>query len=151
METNRAITASKARTIRRLSRRLSRGVTLVEVLIVVTIMAIIAGGATIVLWPKLKQSRVKSAYTGATVIKSAAEQYQQLGGAEGCPTIQALVSARQIDGNKTDDPWGQPYRIKCDEGGEVRVYSSGDDKKENTPDDIRDDMRQSELNKIAEM
>ncbi|WP_437743413.1 type II secretion system protein [Sorangium sp. So ce302] len=149
METNRA---SSARRIRRLSRKLSRGVTLVEVLIVVTIMAIIAGGATLVVWPKLKQSRVKSAYTGATIIKSAAEQYQQLGaGSEGCPTIQALVSAKQIDGNKTDDPWGQPYKIKCDENNDVHVVSSGDDRKENTPDDIRDDMKQSDLNKIAEM
>ncbi|WP_437278863.1 type II secretion system protein [Sorangium sp. So ce375] len=149
METNRA---SSARRIRRLSRKLSRGVTLVEVLIVVTIMAIIAGGATLVVWPKLKQSRVKSAYTGATVIKTAAEQYQQLGaGGEGCPTLQTLVGAKQIDGNKTDDPWGQPYKIKCDENNEIHVVSSGDDKKENTPDDIRDDMKQSELNKIAEM
>ncbi|XXT40149.1 type II secretion system protein [Sorangium sp. So ce513] len=127
--------------------------TLVEVLIVVTIMAIIAGGATLMIWPKLKQSRVKSAYTGATVIKSAAEQYQQLGGGgDGCPSIQTLVNAKQIDGNKIDDPWGQPYRIRCDEAtNEIRVISSGNDKRENTPDDIRDDMKQSELNKIAEM
>ncbi|WP_104986838.1 type II secretion system protein [Sorangium cellulosum] len=136
-----------------MGRKLSRGVTLVEVLIVVTIMAIIAGGATLVVWPKLKQSRVKSAYTGATVIKSAADQYLQLGsGSEGCPTIQTLVSAKQIDGNKTDDPWGQPYKIKCDEAtNDIHVISSGNDRKENTPDDIRDDMKASELNKIAEM
>ncbi|WP_437937853.1 prepilin-type N-terminal cleavage/methylation domain-containing protein [Sorangium sp. So ce341] len=145
METNRA------KRIRRLGRRLSRGVTLIEVLIVVTIMAVIAGGATLVLWPKLEAARVRSAYTGTSVIKTAADQYQNLGaGGEGCPTIQALVSAKQIDANKTDDPWGQPYRIKCEEG-EVRVFSVGKDKKEGTPDDIRDNMRQSEINKIAEM
>jgi general secretion pathway protein G len=126
-------------------------VTLVEVLIVVTIMAIIAGGATLVVWPRLKESRVKSAYTGTTIIRSAAEQHQQLGsGGDTCPTIQTLVSAKLIDGNKTDDPWGQPYKIKCEDG-EIRVYSSGDDRKENTPDDIRDNMRQSELDKIAKM
>ncbi|WP_437927523.1 type II secretion system protein [Sorangium sp. So ce291] len=134
-----------------MGRRLSRGVTLIEVLIVVTIMAVIAGGATLVLWPKLEAAKVRSAYTGASVIKTAADQYQNLGaGGEGCPTIQALVSSKQIDANKTDDPWGQPYRIKCEEG-EVRVFSVGKDKKENTPDDIRDNMRQSEVNKIAEM
>ncbi|XXT19785.1 prepilin-type N-terminal cleavage/methylation domain-containing protein [Sorangium sp. So ce1128] len=134
-----------------MGRKLSRGVTLIEVLIVVTIMAVIAGGATLALWPRLEAARVKSAYTGTSVIKTAADQYQNLGaGGEGCPTIQALVSAKQIDANKTDDPWGQPYRIKCEEG-EVRVFSVGKDKKENTPDDIRDNMRQSEVNKIAEM
>ncbi|WP_437335100.1 prepilin-type N-terminal cleavage/methylation domain-containing protein [Sorangium sp. So ce394] len=148
METNRA---NRAKTIRRLGRGLSRGVTLVEVLIVVTIMAIIAGGATLVLWPKLEAAKVRSAYTGASVIKTAADQYQNLGGGgEGCPTLQALVSAKQIDANKTDDPWGQPYRIKCEES-EIRVYSLGKDKKEGSPDDIRDNMRQSEINKIAEM
>ncbi|KYG08361.1 general secretion pathway protein GspG [Sorangium cellulosum] len=134
-----------------MGRGLSRGVTLVEVLIVVTIMAIIAGGATLVLWPKLEAAKVRSAYTGASVIKTAADQYQNLGGGgEGCPTLQALVSAKQIDANKTDDPWGQPYRIKCEES-EIRVYSLGKDKKEGSPDDIRDNMRQSEINKIAEM
>ncbi|WP_437622647.1 prepilin-type N-terminal cleavage/methylation domain-containing protein [Sorangium sp. So ce1151] len=134
-----------------MGRKLSRGVTLIEVLIVVTIMAVIAGGATLVLWPKLEAAKVRSAYTGTSVIKTAADQYQNLGaGGEACPTIQALVSAKQIDANRTDDPWGQPYRIKCDEG-EIRVFSVGKDKKENTPDDIRDNMRQSEVNKIAEM
>lgn len=142
---------NRATRIRRLGRRLSRGVTLVEVLIVVTIMAIIAGGATLVVWPRLKAARVKSAYTGATIIRSAAEQHQQLGsGGDTCPTIQALVAAKLIDGNKTDDPWGQPYKIKCEDG-EIRVYSSGDDRKDGTADDIRDNMRQSELDKISQM
>lgn len=140
-----------AKNIRRLGRKLSRGVTLVEVLIVVTIMAIIAGGATLALWPKLKESRIKSAYTGATVIKSAADQYQQLGsGGDTCPTLQMLVNAKQIDPNKTEDPWGVPYKIKCEDG-EIRVISAGNDRKEGTPDDIRDNMKQSDLTKLAEM
>src|SRR5262249_13650887 len=41
--------------------RLARGVTLVEVLIVITIMALISGGAVLVAFPMYKESQVKSA------------------------------------------------------------------------------------------
>jgi general secretion pathway protein G len=134
-----------------LGRMASRGVTLVEVLIVVAIMAVIAGGATYLVFPEYKKARIKSAVVGATTIKSAAEAYREIDGAtEGCPTIQDLVNAKKIDGKKTDDPWGQPYKIKCEEG-EIRVFSPGNDRKDNTPDDIRDDFKASDVEKVAKL
>jgi general secretion pathway protein G len=138
-------------TIRRLGRRVSRGVTLVEVLIVVAIMAIIAGGATMMVFPEFKKARIKSALIGASTIKTAAESYRELDStSDACPTIQDLVNGRKIDGKKIDDPWGQPYKIRCEEG-EIRVYSSGNDRKENSPDDIRDDLKPSDVERIAKL
>jgi general secretion pathway protein G len=136
---------------RALKRAAARGVTLVEVLIVVAIMAVIAGGATILVFPQFKKARCKSAVIGAGTIKQAADLYQNLNGtADVCPTIQDLVNSRSIDAKKTDDPWGSPYKIICVDG-EIHVISPGNDKRENTPDDLRDDMKPSEVEKIANL
>jgi general secretion pathway protein G len=149
METKVAIIKLKSKGIRKLGRKLSRGVTLVEVLIVVTIMALIAGGATLMVFPEFKKARIKNAVVGASTIKTAAELFRELDStSDTCPTIQELVSAKKIDGKKIDDPWGQPYRIKCEES-DIHVVSSGNDRKENTPDDVRDDLKPSDVEKIA--
>lgn len=147
METN----VSLRTRVRRLQRAAARGVTLVEVLIVVAIMAVIAGGATILVFPQFKKARIKSAVIGASTIKQAAELYQNLNGtADVCPTIQDLVVSKSIDAKKTDDPWGSPYKVVCIEG-EIHVTSPGNDRKDNTPDDVRDDLKPAEVEKISNL
>jgi general secretion pathway protein G len=137
--------------IRRLGRKATRGVTLVEVMIVVAIMAVISGSAVLLVFPEFKKARIKTAYTTATQIKTAAEAYMEIDSTTGtCPTIAELVSAKKLDGKKTDDPWGQPFRIKCEES-ELRVFSSGNDRKENTPDDIRDDFKPADIERVAKL
>src|SRR5262245_48295772 len=108
----------KTNRMKKLRRKLSRGVTLVEVLIVVAIMAVISSGAVFVAWPEFKKAQIKTAVVGANAIKAAAETYINLdmGGGEACPTIQDLVGAKKIDSKKTDDPWGSPFKIHCGEG-----------------------------------
>jgi general secretion pathway protein G len=132
-------------------RALERGVTLVEVLIVVAIMALIAGSATILVFPRLKEARVKTAYQETREIKKAAELYLNLStSGDACPTIQDLIQAKYLEAGKTDDPWGMAYKISCD-GADVHVVSSGADKKEGSPDDLRDDMKQSDVDKAAKL
>jgi len=135
---------------RRVARAVARGVTLVEVLIVVAIMAVIAGGATIMVFPRLKEARIKNAIIGAGTIKKAAELHINMGGAEGCPTIADLVAAKMLDGSKTDDPWGKPYKIICAEGGDIKVTSAGNDKQDNTADDVHDAMKDSDVKKLMQ-
>src|SRR5262245_19072840 len=108
--------------MKKLRRRLSRGVTLVEVLIVVAIMAVISTGAVFVAFPEFRKAQIKTAVVSANAIKAAAETYMNLdmSGGDACPTIQDLVTAKKIDKQKTDDPWGSPFRIQCGEG-EVHV------------------------------
>jgi general secretion pathway protein G len=133
------------------ARALARGVTLVEVLIVVAIMAVIAGGATMLVFPALKKSRIKACQLEAEQIKTAARLHQELDGSE-CPTVQDLVNNKSIDGEKAADPWGSTYKIKCD-GSEMQVISPGADKKDGTPDDVRDNfpIKQSDVDKIANL
>lgn len=143
---------ARARALRtRHARRGARGVTLVEVLIVVAIMAVISGGVTLVAFPLYKESRIKIGVQGCMVVRNAAELYQNLdGSADQCPTIQDLVTSRKLDGKKIDDPWGAPYKVDCS-GGEIHGVSSGNDKKFGTPDDLRDDFKPADITKIKNL
>lgn len=114
---------------------LSRGVTLVEILIVLAIIAMIAGGVAVVAVPKLEQARVDTTKTNLRVLLPAAEMYRS-NNAGDCPTVQLLQQKKEISStSETKDPWGSSYKILCDED-ETRVLSFGKDKKENTADDI---------------
>jgi general secretion pathway protein G len=120
----------------RRARRLRIGVTLVEVLIVVAIMALIAGGASFLILPRWKESQVKTATTTARNIRAVTIQYVALKSGGDCPTVQSLIAAKELDSaGDTEDPWGQPYNIIC-ENDDITVTSSGPDKKEGTEDDI---------------
>ena len=119
---------------RRLSRAASRGVTLVEVLIVVAIMALIAGTVGFVVLPKMQQARVDTATTNARKIRQVATQYVALRGGE-CPSVEKLVSEKELDAENNEDPWGKPYKIDCG-GDDIMVVSAGPDRQEGTPDDI---------------
>jgi len=139
--------------IRRLGRAAARGVTLVEVLIVLAIMAIIAGGATALVFPRYKESQVKAAVLSAQEIKKTTQTYIELdlsGNSEKCPTVQELVDAKRLEKGKTDDPWGQPFKIHCD-GSDISVSSVGRDRKEGTPDDVKDDFKPADVQRVANL
>lgn len=114
-----------------------RGVTLLEVLIVVAIIAMVAGGVAFFALPRFKESQIKTAETGARVIRQATQSWQASNNETNCPTISQLVQDKQLDpGANTNDPWNQPYTITCTDG-DVTVTSNGPDKKKGTKDDIR--------------
>ena len=125
--------------LRALLRRHSatRGVTLLEVLIVVAIIAMVAGGVAFFALPRFRESQIKTAEVGARVIRQATQSWQASNNETNCPTMSQLVQDKQLDpGASTNDPWGQPYVVTCADG-DVTVISSGPDKKKGTKDDIR--------------
>lgn len=139
------------KTYRAMGRAAARGVTLVEVLIVVSIMAVISGGAVVLAFPLYKEARIKTAVVSAKEIKKAAQLYQEMDATtEGCPTMADLIAAKRVDSKSADDPWGKPFRIVCAEG-DIHVASSGNDRKENTPDDIRDDFSPTDVKRVKEL
>ena len=118
------------------TRRARRGVTLVEVLIVVAIIAMVAGGVAVFALPKYKEAQIKNAETGARIVRTAIQQWQAANNESTCPTISQLVQEKQLDpGQSTNDSWNQPYNLSCTED-EVIVASNGPDKKKGTKDDI---------------
>jgi general secretion pathway protein G len=120
---------------KRAARALARGVTLVEVLIVVAIMSLIATTVVVAVIPKFKDAQIQTASNSAREIRNAVIRYRARGG-DSCPTIAQLVSEKEIDtASKLDDPWSSPFKIECADD-EVYVSSLGADKKEGSADDI---------------
>jgi general secretion pathway protein G len=121
--------------LRRLRR--VRGVTLFEVLIVVAILAMVAGGVAVFALPRFQDSQKKTAEAGARTIRMAVQQWQAANNETSCPTVSQLIQDKQLDtGQNTNDPWGQAYNLNCSDD-EVTVTSNGPDKKKGGKDDIQ--------------
>ncbi len=117
-------------------RRALRGVTLVEVGAVAALVALVAGGATLWIKPKLDAERTNAAEKSAQVIHDAVVEWQTDNGA-GCPTISQLELDKVLPASATaSDPWGNRYRVSCDDKS-VMVRSAGRDGHLGTSDDVR--------------
>jgi general secretion pathway protein G len=131
---NRQLTATQRSAFKRAA---ARGMTLIEIMIVVAIIAMVAGGVAVVAIPKMKEAQITQAATGARVIRSAVSQWQLAENEYSvCPTVSQLMDDKQLDsGQNSQDPWGQDFQIACVDD-EVVVTSFGPDKKLGSSDDI---------------
>ncbi len=128
-------TQSRNRIARRLAAQ--RGMTLIEIMIVVIIMAMIATGVAVAVMPRLEDARVKSAKSDVAAIRTAVQLYLAENPSN-CPSIEDLKNDRYLDkGRRTTDPWDQEFVIQCPDGDDPDVYSVGPDKQEGTEDDVR--------------
>jgi len=119
--------------IARATRR--EGMTLIEIMIVITIFAMIAGGVAVALLPQLEKARIKSTKTDAQSLRSAVMLYVSEHPRE-CPTVEDLLSERLLDSSRrTTDAWDTEFQITCEDG-EIGVVSAGPDLEFNTEDDI---------------
>jgi len=126
----------KSRTLRRARAAAARGVTLVEILIVLAIVGLIAGGVAMVAVPRFLEAQKKSTHTNAIAIYTAAESWRAAHPTE-CPTAERLKAEGVVSPtSKITDAWDMPYKITCD-GDSFTVTSFGPDKRESTPDDIK--------------
>lgn len=129
----------KARSINNLRRMVRRrrqaGMTLVEIMIVVIIMALIATAVGVALLPQLDRARQQTARSDAEQIRSGVIQYVAENPGD-CPSMDDLVSEGYIDENRrTTDPWDNDFEVEC-EGTSVTVLSVGPDGQAGTDDDI---------------
>ena len=116
-------------------RRRREAFTLIEIMIVITIFAMMAGGVAVALLPQLEKARLKTTKTDAQGLRSAVMLYVA-DNPRGCPTIEDLVNERYLDGTRrTADAWDTPFQISCEDG-DIAVVSAGPDLQFNTEDDI---------------
>lgn len=100
--------------------------TLIEVLIVVTIMALVAGavGASVV--GAMRDARAKQARTDAQTLSAIATRFVLDHGV--CPTdVAELREAGLVQRHgRGEDPWGGPFRFECADD-EAQAVSAGPD------------------------
>jgi prepilin-type N-terminal cleavage/methylation domain-containing protein len=125
-------TEHRRRALRR--RKRHEGMTLVEIMIVMVIMALVTAAASFAILPRLREARIKATQQDAKKIASAAEMY--MSEHDDCPTVDKLVEAKILSKkNRTADAWDHPYTIDCEEDGAI-VKSAGPDGQTGTEDDI---------------
>lgn len=126
-----------SKVLRRARRIASRGVTLIEILIVLAIVGLIAGGVAVVAVPKYQESQKNQAKIDARTIHPVAEKFRVDHPGDSCPTVETLRDKKELSAaSKITDPWDTPYKIICTDE-DVYVLSAGPDKKEGTNDDIK--------------
>ena len=110
--------------------------TLIEVLIVVAIIAMVAGAASVGGLKAWESAVKKTALGDARAVRNAVKTYWLNEAEVDCPSVEHLISVGVLDkyGRKAD-PWGQPWKIECVEG-DVIVKSPGKDKHFGTDDDV---------------
>ncbi len=126
--------ASPARIAAR-NRKKQRGMTLVEIMVVMVIIAMIAGGVGVAVFPAIEKARKRQTHIDAVAIAGAVERYR-LTRPRACPTVDELREDGEIRQSESGlDQWDQPFTISCDRG-EVTVTSPGSDGNAGTEDDI---------------
>ena len=100
-----------------------RGMTLIEIMIVIMIMASIATAVSLAVMKQLEKSRIKDARMGACTMRSAVQLYMADHPRQ-CPSLEDLMDGYLDSKKRVQDPWNQDYTIEC-EGDEPDVYSAG--------------------------
>jgi general secretion pathway protein G len=118
------------------SRAAARGLTLVELVIVITIIGVLTAAISIGVMQAQKRANLGAAKTACNTVRQATMQWKAVHPGEDCPTVDILRHEKDLDtGFNPKDPWGQLYKVSCDSD-EITCYSNGPDKKEGTEDDI---------------
>jgi general secretion pathway protein G len=129
-----AIQTWKLRVARR--RIQSRGLTLVELVIVITIIGVLTAAISVGLMAAKKNADVGTARTACDTIRSATVQWKTLHPGEDCPTVDQLRQDKALEkGFTVKDAWGNPFKLTC-ESDDIICTTAGPDKKEGTEDDI---------------
>ncbi len=125
------------RSLRGKARRGQSGMTLVEIMIVVIIMAMIATAVGMAVLPQLERARIEQTRTDSQTIRSAVELYLAQNPGGDCPSVSDLVDEHMLNGNtNTQDQWGNEFIVDCESDDPV-VTSNGPDGQSGTEDDVR--------------
>ena len=123
----------------RVRRAISRGMTLVEIMVVVAIIGMLMGTVGVYAYGRLEKAKI----TDTKVIIKNIEQalvHFQTDNTDGCPKSLTDLFTQKYLTKDPVDAWGQPLVFKCP--GEhnpdgADIISKGKDKQEGTADDIK--------------
>lgn len=116
----------------------ARGMTLIEIMVVVTILGLIAAAVGVAVMPVLACARQKRVLIDMSQIKQGLDLYKARTGKypQSGEGLQALVSSKVFDKAPTDS-WGNEY-VYVFEGGKYTIKSYGADKSPGGDEDNAD-------------
>ena len=125
--------------LRRRLRRAQRGMTLIEIMVVVAIISMLMGTVAVGAFSQLEKSKVKNAKMVIKAVEQALVAYQT-DNTDSCPKIISDLYTQKYLTKEPKDPWGEPLVFKCP--GEhnkdgADLVSKGKDKQEGTADDVK--------------
>jgi general secretion pathway protein G len=111
----------------RKQRRRGRGMTLIEIMVVLTILGLIAAAVGVAVIPKLDEARQDRARLDMSNIQNAMKLYYLKKGKypDTATGMRALVETNNLD-KIPQDPWGNEY-VYTNEGGKPVLLSYGAD------------------------
>ena len=119
-----------------LKRAAARGLTLVELVIVITIIGVLTAAISVGVMKAKKTADIGTAKTACSSVKSASILWRNAHPDQDCPTVDQLKKEKFLDtGFLAKDSWGNPYKIACD-ADDITCSTAGPDRKEGTEDDI---------------
>ena len=128
---SRQLELSAARTLSR-----QRGMTLIEIMVVVAIISLVLGGVGLMAFNQFKQAQTDTARKDVVQIQQAVELYMTQKRGK-CPKTLQDLKASGVAAKVSKDPWGNDYEIKCPgEKTSVDVISAGPDGELGTEDDV---------------
>ena len=123
------------KTSRRAARAASRGMSLIEIMVVLAIIGLIVGGVAVAAFGQLGDAKVKTAKSDVAALESASEMFMV--SKNKCPKDMKDLKAGGIIKKAKKDPWQSDFQITCPgEHGEIDVASAGPDRQFGTEDDI---------------
>ncbi|GMT96454.1 type II secretion system major pseudopilin GspG [Corallococcus caeni] len=108
-------------------RRKNRGMTLIEIMVVITILGLIAAAVGVAVIPKLEEAKQDTAKLDIRNIQSAMKLYYTKKGSypDTATGLKALVDTQNLE-RMPLDPWGREY-VYMNEGGKPVITSYGAD------------------------
>lgn len=124
-------------TVREFARRITRnerGMTLIEIMIVLAIMAAVMGGVLVAVQQGTQRARANETRTKAAQVLSAVSEIRIISPRDE-PSVSELESQGYLAESQTYDAWGNEFRIEYNSEG-VNVISGGRDGSIGGEDDI---------------
>lgn len=134
-----ALENKSTKIVGRAARAVEAGFTLLEIMVVLAIIALLAGGVGAAVFKQFKKAQVSTARLRVKAARDATAQYM-MDNSSSCPHgIDDLVSQKYLDKGNSKDPWGKDLVFVCPgqkDTDAADISSAGPDKQPGTQDDI---------------
>lgn len=124
---------------RKVRRSRRRGMTLVEIMVVVAIIGMLMGAVAVGAMSTLEKAKVKNTKAMIHTVEQALVHYQT-DNTDSCPKALSELVAQKYINKEPKDEWGQPLIFTCPgvhNPDSADIVSKGKDKQEGTADDIK--------------